>query len=125
VLGRVNGVLLDLGVSSPQLDDPARGFSFSRDGALDMRMDPTSGIAARPEWISRADEAELERVLAEFGEERFHRRIARAIALARQRAPIATTARLAAIVCGCRADSRTGQASGHPDFSGHPHRGQR
>ena len=97
LLGRVNGVLLDLGVSSPQLDDPARGFSFSRDGALDMRMDPTGGIGAA-EWISRAGEAELERALAEFGEERFHRRIARAIALARQRAPIATTARLAAIV---------------------------
>ncbi len=97
LLGRVNGVLLDLGVSSPQLDDPARGFSFIRDGALDMRMDPTGGIGAA-EWISRAGEAELERALAEFGEERFHRRIARAIALARQRAPIATTARLAAIV---------------------------
>lgn len=97
LLGRVNGVLLDLGVSSPQLDDPARGFSFIRDGALDMRMDPTGGIGAA-EWISRAGEAELERALAEFGEERFHRRIARAIALARQRAPITTTARLAAIV---------------------------
>lgn len=95
--GRVNGVLLDLGVSSPQLDDPARGFSFSRDGALDMRMDPTSGIGAA-EWIDRAGEAELERALAEFGEERFHRRIARAIAMARRQAPIATTARLAAIV---------------------------
>lgn len=95
--GRVNGVLLDLGVSSPQLDDPARGFSFSRDGALDMRMDPTSGIGAA-EWISRAGEAELEQALAEFGEERFHRRIARAIAMARRQAPIATTARLAAIV---------------------------
>ncbi len=94
--GRVNGVLLDLGVSSPQLDDPARGFSFSRDGALDMRMDPTSGIGAA-EWISRAGEAEIEQALAEFGEERFHRRIARAIAMARRQAPIATTARLAAI----------------------------
>lgn len=95
--GRVSGVLLDLGVSSPQLDDPARGFSFSRDGALDMRMDPTSGIGAA-EWISRAGEAEIEQALAEFGEERFHRRIARAIAMARRQAPIATTARLAAIV---------------------------
>lgn len=95
--GRVDGVLLDLGVSSPQLDDPARGFSFSRDGALDMRMDPTSGSSAA-DWINRVDEAELERVLVEFGEERFHRRIARAIVVARQRAPIATTARLADIV---------------------------
>jgi hypothetical protein len=81
--------------------------------------------SARPSGLIESGEAELERVLVEFGEERFHRRIARAIALARQRAPIATTARLAAIVCRCRADSRTGQASGHPDFSGHPHRGQR
>ena len=95
--GRVNGMLLDLGVSSPQLDDPARGFSFSREGVLDMRMDPTSGSSAA-DWINRVDEAELERVLAEFGEERFHRRIARAIVAARQRAPIATTVRLADIV---------------------------
>lgn len=95
--GRVDGVLLDLGVSSPQLDDPARGFSFGRDGALDMRMDPTSGNGAA-EWIDRVGENELERVLVEFGEERFHRRVARAIVAARKQAPIATTARLADIV---------------------------
>lgn len=95
--GRVDGVLLDLGVSSPQLDDPERGFSFSRNGALDMRMDPTSGSSAT-DWLNRIGEMELERILAEFGEERFHRRIARAIVAARQRAPITTTARLAEIV---------------------------
>lgn len=95
--GRVDGVLLDLGVSSPQLDDPERGFSFSRDGALDMRMDPTSGSSAT-DWLNRIGEMELERILAEFGEERFHRRIARAIVAARRRAPITTTARLAEIV---------------------------
>ena len=95
--GRVDGVLLDLGVSSPQLDDPERGFSFSRNGALDMRMDPTSGSSAT-DWLNRIGEMELERILAEFGEERFHRRIARAIVAARRRAPITTTARLAEIV---------------------------
>ncbi len=95
--GRINGVLLDLGVSSPQLDNPARGFSFTRDGILDMRMDPTSGESAA-DWISRIDESELGRVLVEFGEERFHRRIARAVVEARKHAPITTTARLAKIV---------------------------
>ena len=95
--GRVDGVLLDLGVSSPQFDDPERGFSFSRNGALDMRMDPTSGSSAT-DWLNRIGEMELERILAEFGEERFHRRIARAIVAARRRAPITTTARLAEIV---------------------------
>lgn len=95
--GRVSGILLDLGVSSPQLDDAARGFGFGRDGPLDMRMDPTVGNGAA-EWLDRVAETELDRVLAEFGEERFHRRIARSIIAARQRAPIATTARLAEIV---------------------------
>lgn len=95
--GRVSGLLLDLGMSSPQLDEPARGFGFGRDGPLDMRMDPTAGGSAA-QWLDQVTEAELDRVLAEFGEERFHRRIARAIVAARRQAPIATTARLAAIV---------------------------
>jgi 16S rRNA (cytosine1402-N4)-methyltransferase len=97
--GRLDGILFDLGVSSPQLDDPARGFSFSRDGPLDMRMDPTTGNSAAV-WLNRVEEGELARVLAEFGEERFHRRVARAIVAARRQAPIATTARLARIVAG-------------------------
>jgi len=108
--GRLNGVLLDLGVSSPQLDDPARGFSFSHDGALDMRMDPTSGASAA-HWINRVDEAELERVLVEFGEERFHRRIVRAIIAARRQAPIGTTGRLAAIIASA---VPTREAGKHP-----------
>ncbi len=95
--GRMNGVLLDLGVSSPQLDDPVRGFSFSHNGPLDMRMDPESGLSAA-EWLQQVSAAELERVLAELGEERFHRRIARALIAARQLAPITTTAQLSAIV---------------------------
>jgi 16S rRNA (cytosine1402-N4)-methyltransferase len=97
VTGRVNGVLLDLGVSSPQLDEPARGFSFSRDGLLDMRMDPRCGASAAV-WLNDVNQMELERVLMEFGEERFHRRIARAIIAAREKSPITTTARLAEIV---------------------------
>ncbi|MFZ1829456.1 MAG: 16S rRNA (cytosine(1402)-N(4))-methyltransferase RsmH [Candidatus Competibacteraceae bacterium] len=96
-ISQVNGVLLDLGVSSPQLDDPERGFSFTRNGPLDMRMDPTVGLSAAA-WLARAGEAELAQVLAEFGEERFYRRVARAIVVARQQAPIETTARLAEII---------------------------
>jgi 16S rRNA (cytosine1402-N4)-methyltransferase len=95
--GRVNGVLLDLGVSSPQLDDPARGFSFLRDGPLDMRMDPGSGQSAA-RWLAGARESEIEQVLREYGEERFARRMAAAIVRERKLAPIDTTARLAAIV---------------------------
>jgi 16S rRNA (cytosine1402-N4)-methyltransferase len=95
--GRVSGLLLDLGMSSPQLDEAARGFGFGRDGPLDMRMDPTAGRSAA-EWLDRVPDAELDRALAEFGEERFHRRVARAIVAARQRAPITTTGCLAEIV---------------------------
>jgi 16S rRNA (cytosine1402-N4)-methyltransferase len=95
--GRLDGILFDLGVSSPQLDDPARGFSFNQDGPLDMRMDPTTGESATV-WLNRVTETELARVLAEFGEERFHRRVTRAIIAARQQTPITTTARLAHII---------------------------
>ncbi len=97
LLGRIHGVLLDLGVSSPQVDDPERGFSFMQDSALDMRMDPSCGDSAVA-WINKATEQDLERVLVEFGEERFHRRIARAIVAARQHTAITTTGRLAKIV---------------------------
>src|SRR5918995_1708950 len=95
--GRIDGVLLDLGVSSPQLDDAARGFSFAQDGPLDMRMDYQSGENA-VHYIARAPEHELARVIREYGEERFAKRIARAIVAARVEAPITTTGRLAAIV---------------------------
>jgi 16S rRNA (cytosine1402-N4)-methyltransferase len=96
-LGSVDGLLMDLGVSSPQLDDPQRGFSFLLDGPLDMRMDPGSGENAA-DWLARASEAEVSRVLRDYGEERFHRRIARAIVEQRREAPILTTGQLAAIV---------------------------
>ncbi len=95
--GGVAGVLLDLGVSSPQLDDPERGFSFMRDGPLDMRMNPDDGISAA-EWLAIAEEKEISRVLKDYGEERYARRIARSIVEAREEKPITRTAQLAAIV---------------------------
>lgn len=95
--GRVNGLLLDIGVSSPQLDDPQRGFSFSREGPLDMRMDPTTGMSAA-DWLATADEAELAQVFRDFGEERFHRRVARAIVATRQETPLLTTTQLARLI---------------------------
>ncbi len=95
----VAGVLFDLGVSSPQLDQAARGFSFAKDGPLDMRMDPARGepVAA---WLARAPVDEMREVIATLGEERFARRVAEAIAAARQRAPIERTRQLAEIVAG-------------------------
>jgi 16S rRNA (cytosine1402-N4)-methyltransferase len=95
--GKVDGILLDLGVSSPQLDNPERGFSFQQSGKLDMRMDSSSGIDAAT-WIASVSEPELANVLWEYGEERFSRRIARAIVTARTEAPITTTAQLSEIV---------------------------
>jgi len=93
----VDGLLADLGVSSIQLDTPGRGFSFRRDEPLDMRMDVTSGEPAAA-VLAGIDEADLSRVIFEYGEERYARRIARAIARARSEAPITTTGRLAEIV---------------------------
>jgi 16S rRNA (cytosine1402-N4)-methyltransferase len=95
--GALDGLLLDVGVSSPQLDDPMRGFSFSSDGPLDMRMDPQAGTTAR-QWLAEAKVDDIGRVLRELGEERFAGRIARSIVRARGEAPIDTTRRLAAIV---------------------------
>ena len=97
LLGQVDGVLLDLGVSSPQLDDASRGFSFLRDGPLDMRMDPESGVSAA-QWLASVGERELKRTLQQFGEEKFAGRIARAILAARAGKPIERTAQLAEIV---------------------------
>jgi len=96
-LGLVDGVLLDLGVSSPQLDDPTRGFSFLREGPLDMRMDPSQGIDAST-WINGADVTEIADVLYQFGEEKMSRRIARAIVFAREQSRIETTTQLATII---------------------------
>jgi 16S rRNA (cytosine1402-N4)-methyltransferase len=95
--GKVNGLLLDLGVSSPQLDDASRGFSFSEDGPLDMRMDPSQGISAA-QWLNEADEKEISRVLKTLGEERFSRRIARAIVERRATRPLQTTRELAELI---------------------------
>jgi len=93
----VDGLLLDLGVSSPQLDEAERGFSFMQDGPLDMRMDQTAGASAA-EWLSVAEEEEMATVFRELGEERFARRIARAIVRERAQAPLLRTAQLAALV---------------------------
>ena len=93
----LDGVLLDLGVSSPQLDEAARGFSFMQDGPLDMRMDNESGQSAA-QWLAKAGEREIADVIRGLGEERFARRIARAIVATRAEAPITRTAALAALV---------------------------
>jgi 16S rRNA (cytosine1402-N4)-methyltransferase len=105
----VDGILLDLGVSSPQLDDGQRGFSFMQDGPLDMRMDTTRGETAA-EWLSSADLKEIAGVLKEYGEERFARRIAAAIIAEREVCPIDTTARLARVV-----------SEAHPRWEKHKH----
>ncbi len=97
IAAKVKGVLFDLGVSSPQLETPARGFSFLRDGPLDMRMDPDSGKSAA-EWLAVLRQKELAEVLHRFGEERFAKRIARAIVEARRNTPITSTQQLAAII---------------------------
>ena len=96
-IAHVDGALLDLGVSSPQLDDAARGFSFRFDAPLDMRMDPTRGETAA-DFVARASIAELTEVIRDYGEERFAQSVARAIAKAREIAPIATTRQLAGVV---------------------------
>ncbi|MEZ8142602.1 MULTISPECIES: 16S rRNA (cytosine(1402)-N(4))-methyltransferase RsmH [Enterovibrio] len=98
--GQINGVLLDLGVSSPQLDDAERGFSFMRDGPLDMRMDPTSGVSAA-QWLQEADADDIAWVLKVFGEERFAKRIARAIVEHREdeeKEPLTRTLQLAKLI---------------------------
>lgn len=94
---QIDGILLDLGVSSPQLDDAARGFSFQLNGPLDMRMNPEQGESAA-EWLAHADEAEIARVLWEYGEERHSRRIAKKIVERRQSGKIEDTATLAALI---------------------------
>ncbi|SDS30807.1 16S rRNA (cytosine1402-N4)-methyltransferase [Halopseudomonas sabulinigri] len=95
--GKIDGVLLDLGVSSPQLDDPERGFSFLNDGPLDMRMNPGLGQSAA-DWINSAAEADIATVLKEYGEERFSKRMARAVVTRRAQIPFTRTADLAAVI---------------------------
>ncbi len=107
---KVDGILLDVGVSSPQLDEAVRGFSFRLEGPLDMRMDPDSGISAA-DWLARADEGEMAEVIRRYGEERFARQIAHAIVAARKVSPIRTTGELAQIVAGAVWKREPGQ---HP-----------
>ncbi|HEX5793871.1 MAG TPA: 16S rRNA (cytosine(1402)-N(4))-methyltransferase RsmH, partial [Rheinheimera sp.] len=95
--GALDGILLDLGVSSPQLDDADRGFSFMRDGPLDMRMDPSSGLSAA-DWLAQADVEDISFVLREYGEEKFAWRIAQAIVAARAETKINRTAQLAKLI---------------------------
>ena len=97
LIGHVDGVLMDLGVSSPQLDDSSRGFSFLRDGPLDMRMDTSTGVSAE-QWLAHADEQDIAQVIKEFGEEKFGKRIAHAIVNTRVHTPINSTLQLAAII---------------------------
>jgi len=104
------GVLFDFGVSSPQLDDPRRGFSFRADGPLDMRMDPTRGEPVSA-WLARAGVDEIRQVIATFGEERFARRVAQAIVAARQEQPLTGTGELATLVAGA---VRTREPGKHP-----------
>jgi 16S rRNA (cytosine1402-N4)-methyltransferase len=99
LLGQIDGILLDLGVSSPQLDNPDRGFSFMQDGPLDMRMDSSADLTAA-KWLSKVDEKELVRVLFEYGEERFAKRIAHAIVETRAERPLTTTRELARLIEG-------------------------
>nr|WP_255746302.1 16S rRNA (cytosine(1402)-N(4))-methyltransferase RsmH [Lysobacter sp. CFH 32150] len=107
VSGGLDGVLLDLGVSSPQLDVAERGFSFGKDGPLDMRMDPDSGESAA-QWLARASEKEIADVLFTYGEERMSRRIARAIVARRGEQPLTRTAQLAELIASVmpRGDSK-------------------
>ncbi len=97
VLGNVNGILFDLGVSSPQLDQAERGFSFMREGELDMRMDPTSGVSVA-QWLATANAADIANILKTLGEERFSKRVAAAIVAARKQQAITTTTQLANII---------------------------
>jgi 16S rRNA (cytosine1402-N4)-methyltransferase len=95
--GKIDGILLDLGLSSPQVEDPKRGFSFIKDGPLDMRMDPDREPTAAA-WLAKATETEIAQVLKNYGDERYARRIARAIVAARIRNPIETTTQLADLI---------------------------
>jgi len=104
----VDGVLFDLGVSSPQLDEAARGFSFRHDAALDMRMDTSAGMTAA-DWLNQAPEEEIARVVRDYGEERFARQVARAVVAERARAPLTSTRQLAVLVAGAVRTRERGQ----------------
>lgn len=115
-IAQVRGVLLDLGVSSPQIDDPQRGFSFRHAGPLDMRMDPDSGQSAS-QWLAQASAEELTRVIRDYGEERFAASIAKALVARRESGrPLESTAELAAVVAAAvpRRGKTVGDGSQHP-----------
>lgn len=112
-LAGLDGVLFDLGVSSPQLDVAERGFSFGKDGPLDMRMDPDSGESAA-QWLATADEQAIADVLWTYGEERMSRRIARAIVARREQQPITRTAELAEVIASVMPRPRDGKKTIHP-----------
>lgn len=109
-LAQVNGILLDIGVSSPQLDDATRGFSFRFDAPLDMRMDPGSGLSAA-DWLATASEGEISEVIRTYGEERFAKSIARAIVAAREKEAIRSTGQLASLIAATIKRREPGQ---HP-----------
>ncbi|GAA0777938.1 16S rRNA (cytosine(1402)-N(4))-methyltransferase RsmH [Castellaniella ginsengisoli] len=109
-IARVDGVLLDLGVSSPQIDEAERGFSFMRDGPLDMRMDTSRGQTAA-QWLAEADQTQIKEVIADYGEERFAFQIAKAIVARRQSEPLRTTGELAQLVASV---VRTREKGQHP-----------
>ncbi len=104
----VDGILLDLGVSSPQIDDPERGFSFRHDGPLDMRMNPLHGLSAA-QWLERASQEEIREVIRDYGEERFALQIAKAIVARRAERPLSTTRELASLVAGVVRTREKGQ----------------
>jgi 16S rRNA (cytosine1402-N4)-methyltransferase len=114
---RANGMLFDLGASSPQLDDPARGFSFRRDAPLDMRMDPTAGPTAA-QWLATAEEQQIQQVIRDYGEERFAKQIAAAIVAARARGPLLRTRELADLVAGAVRTREPGPGPGDAHLSG-------
>ena len=105
---RVDGVLADLGVSSPQIEDAARGFSFRAGGPLDMRMDPTRGVSAA-DWLATATEQQIREAIASYGEERFAKQVAKAIVAARAREPLLRTEQLAAVVAAAVRTREAGQ----------------
>ncbi len=109
----IDGALLDLGIASPQIDEPERGFSFRADGPLDMRMDPSRGESAA-QWLAEASETELKGVIADYGEERFAQQIARAIVASRAHEPLTRTRQLAAIVAKALGARARGDRSQDP-----------
>ena len=110
-VGQLQGLLADLGVSSPQLEDPARGFSFRTDGPLDMRMDPTRGVGAA-DWLATATEQQIREAIASYGEERFAKQVAKAIVDARAREPLLRTEQLAAVVAAAVRQRETRREAG-------------